>query len=103
MEQGDFSSNTQPVQPQYGQPVPPQYTQQMPLEIVSFVLGIVSIPMALLVNDFIGIVCGVVGLVFAIIKRNTHRATAGLICSAVGLGIGAISLLFGLLLFISIF
>lgn len=105
----------QPVQPEVQPPQQPQYQAQAPqsqpnapvpgkgLGIASMVLGIVSL--ALFCFLYIAIPCAVVGIILGIVGYNQAKkvnapkgmATAGIVCSAIALGILVIALILTLI------
>lgn len=70
-------------------PYPAQQDPRSSEAIAGLILGAISIPAALL--GFCGLIFGILGLVFSIRGRASyiHRsvATAGLVCSCIGLGL----------------
>lgn len=71
-----------------------------PMATASMILGIVSL--SIFFVGFISIPCGIVGLILSIIsyknssgfKPNKDKATAGIICSCIGLALSIVFLLF---------
>lgn len=75
------------------------YSQPQPgngLAIASLILGICSIPLALFFSIG-GIVCGIIGLILAIMAKNrgnlSGMRTGGLICSIIGLVLSIVFLI----------
>ena len=71
--------------------------------IASLVLGIVSIVAACCINEYIAIVCGILGIVFYVLAKKQGNAngmaTAGLVCGIIGVVLALISILFTAVLF----
>lgn len=95
-------------------PNPNQYNQpaNLPNATGALVLGIIAI-VGSFCYGFVGIICGIIGLVLANKDRKLYQATpelysassysssnAGRVCSIIGLIIGSIFLLFIILYFI---
>lgn len=81
----------------YQQPVPPEGPQKTdPLAIVSLVLGIASIVMGCCV-PILSIALGIGGIICSVTsnkKQKSGMATAGLVCSIIGIVVGAIMWIF---------
>ena len=58
--------------------------------IASLVLGIASIVIGMFINTWVGVVCGVVGIILAAVAKKKGQggvATAGLVLSIIGVAI----------------
>lgn len=90
-----------PNQPYGQQPNSGQQPQNKGLAIASMVLGIVSLVSCCL-NDFFMLARAVVGLILGIIYRSKYgksgMATAGIVCSAIALGLAVLLIIFGIVL-----
>jgi uncharacterized membrane protein HdeD (DUF308 family) len=85
-----YQDNTQGVQPSYQTPEPPEKRTNV-LAIVSLILGILSIPACC--TCFIAIILGVGGIICSVLSKREGKsglATAGLICSIIGIVLGSI-------------
>jgi len=81
-----FEENPAPVQEGEAAPV----DGKKPLDVVSLVLGIVALVFAAFV-PLVTYACGIVGLVFAVKRRNDKRTKAALIICIVALVAGVVS------------
>ncbi len=84
--QGNGANPNQPIAP-----------KNNPFNIASMVLGIVSIVAACCISEYIGIVCGILGIVFYVLTKKhgtaNGMATAGLVCGIVGLALSILGIL----------
>lgn len=65
------------------------------LTVIALVLGIISIPLSCL-YAWVGIVCGIIGLILSVISgryEKTGMTLAALICSIIGIVLGAASMI----------
>jgi uncharacterized membrane protein HdeD (DUF308 family) len=88
-----YQDNTQDVQPSYQSPEPPDKHTNV-LAVVSLVLGILSIPACC--TCFLAIILGVGGIICSVLSKRDGKsglATAGLICSIIGVALGTIYLI----------
>ena len=81
----------------YQQPIPPEGPQKTdPMAIVSLVLGIASIVLGCCV-PILGIALGIGGIICSVTSKKKQKsgfATAGLVCSIIGIVLGAIMWIF---------
>ncbi len=61
-----------------------------PLHVPALVLGIVALVMGAF-SPLVAYICGIIGLVFAIRKRRTHRTVMALVLCIAGLIVGVVS------------
>ena len=75
-------------------PYPMQQDQRSSEAVAGLILGIISIPAVILGSC--GLMFGILGLIFSIRGRASYTrrsmATAGLVCSCIGLGLTAIKI-----------
>lgn len=85
-DQNNSSSPTPPIQPKNNS-----------FNIASLVLGIISVIASCCINEYVGIVCGILGIVFYVLAKRSNisngMATAGLVCGIVGLVLSAVSII----------
>lgn len=83
-------------QPNYQQPVPPQEPKKTDaLAVIALVLGIASI--VICCNIYLSIALGIGGIVCSVIsnkKQKSGLATAGMVCSIVGMVLAVLAILF---------
>ena len=68
------------------------------LSVAGLVLGICSVVVGLIINGWVGLICGIIGIVLSVMGRNkakaagapTGMATAGLVCSIIATAIIAV-------------
>ena len=68
------------------------------LSVAGLVLGICALVIGLFINGWVGLICGIVGIVLSAMGRNkakmigapTGMATAGLVCSIIATAIIAV-------------
>ena len=68
------------------------------LSVAGLVLGICSVAVGLIINGWVGLICGIVGIVLSVMGRNKAKAagaptgmgTAGLVLSIIGTAIIAV-------------
>lgn len=97
MDNQNFQNNSY-EQPTYQQPVPPEEQPQKTdtLAIVSLILGIASIVMSCCVT-YLAIGLGIGGIICSVMskkKQKSGMATAGMVCSIIGIVIAAIWIIF---------
>jgi hypothetical protein len=84
-------------------PYPMQPTQGDGAAVAGLILGIISIPAAIIAGC--GLVIGIIGLVFAIRGRRSYvhhtMATIGIVLSSIGLGLAVINGIAGAMNFIA--
>lgn len=83
---GQNSQNTPYEQPGYQQPVSPEPQKTDTLAIVSLILGIAAIVLGCC-WAWLGVLLGVGGIVCAVMSKKKQKsglATAGLVCSIIG-------------------
>ena len=127
--QAPYGQQPTPGQP-YGQPYQDPYAQQQPygaaptypnagypqqsgqnntLGLVSMILGIASIPLVCCL--YLGIPVGIAGIITGYLAKqkvaqgqanNAGQAKAGLICGAVGVGLGIVVLILGIVANVSL-
>lgn len=85
----------------YQQPVPPEGPKKTdPLAIVSLVLGIASIVMGCCI-PILSIALGIGGIICSVMsskKQKSGLATAGIVCSIIGIVVGVIMWIFNAVL-----
>ena len=78
-------------------PMPPMAPKNNSFNVASMVLGIVSIIASCCISEYVGIVCGILGIVFYVLaKKNSianGMATAGLVCGIIGLVLSVVSII----------
>lgn len=82
MDGQNFQNNT------YEQPSSPQPQKTDALAIVSLVLGIAAILLGCCVTTYLGIALGIGGIVCAVMSKKKQKsglATAGMVCSIIGI------------------
>ena len=68
------------------------------LAVAGLVLGICSVVVGLIINGWVGLICGIIGIVLSVMGRNKAKAagaptgmgTAGLVLSIIGTAIIAV-------------
>lgn len=84
-------------QPSYQQPTPPEQPQKTDtLAIVSLILGIAAIVMGCCVT-YLGIALGIGGIICSVMskkKQKSGMATAGMVCSIIGIVIAVLWIIF---------
>ena len=68
------------------------------LSVAGLVLGICSVVVGLIINGWVGLICGIIGIVLSVMGRNKAKAagaptgmgTAGLVLSIIGTAIIAV-------------
>lgn len=56
--------------------------------IAAFVLGIVALAFSVLIETNVGIICGIVGIIFGAITRDQKKGEIGLILSIIAVAVG---------------
>ncbi|MDE7223348.1 MAG: DUF4190 domain-containing protein [Acetatifactor sp.] len=91
------NSNNSYEQPAYQQPVSPEQPQKTDtLAIVSLILGIAAIVLGCCVT-YLGIALGVGGIICSVMSKKKQKsglATAGLVCSIIGIVFAVIWIIF---------
>lgn len=100
MDNQNFQNNSY-EQPDYQQSVPPEQPQKADtLAIVSLVLGIAAIILGCCVT-YLGIGLGIGGIVCSVMSKKKQKsglATAGMVCSIVGIVFAVIWIIFSALI-----
>ena len=96
MDNQNFQNNSY-EQPNYQQPVPPDQPQKTDtLAIVSLILGIAAIVLGCCIT-YLGIALGIGGIICSVMskkKQKSGMATAGMVCSIVGIVFAVLWIIF---------
>ena len=95
MDNQNFQNNSY-EQPSYQQPIPPQEPKKTDaLSVIALVLGIASI--VICCNIYLASPLGIGGIVCSVISNKNQKsglATAGMICSIVGIVLAVLAIFF---------
>lgn len=98
MDNQNFQNNSYEQQPAYQQPVPPEQPQKTDtLAIVSLILGIAAIVMSCCVT-YLAIGLGIGGIICSVMSKKKQKsglATAGMVCSIIGIVVAVLWIIIG--------